>query len=121
MILNIHLKPIHIATANIIIDRSAKYVHRIAYHGRSMKHSTRWDLRIALRNNDGPHLGVQVVAVQIVGQCTVGRSAKHVQKTVVRDHGVAVASGRWRWGDPEDVFVGDATPAAKKKSIIEMI
>lgn len=107
----IHLKPIHVAAAHIIIHSPTKYVHRIAYNGRRMENASRWNLRVRLRDNDGPHFGVQIIAVQIVGQRIVGRTTEHVQEAVVRDHCVTVASGRWWGSDAQYVFVGDAAPA----------
>lgn len=80
-----------------------------------MKHATGRYLRVRLRNDDGPHLGVQIIAVQIVGQRTVCRSAEHVEETVVRDHCVSVAAGRRWWGDAKNVLVRDATPTRKQK------
>lgn len=46
--------------------------------------------------NHLPGLRVHIVAVQLIGQCVIRRSTKHVEVAVERDHGVAVTP-LWRW------------------------
>lgn len=75
------LKSEHIAAAHVVIDRAPENVHGIINHSRSVKNPTSWYFRFSLRNDDRPNLRVQVIAMQIIWQCVIGRATKDVQKS----------------------------------------
>lgn len=57
-----------------------------------------------------PGLEVHIIAVQLIGQCIVRCTPKHIEMAVKGHHGVSIAP-LWRgWGTPEQVLSRDACP-----------
>lgn len=107
------LEAVHLAAAHVVVHRTPEDEHGVSDDGGRVEEPAGRHEGLGSGQDHRPGLGVQVEAVEIVGERAVGGAAEDVQVTVEGDHGVAVPAGGRRRGAAEDVLGRDAGPAAK--------
>jgi len=98
IVATVYLEPVHLPTADIVINSAPKYVHGFPYDSCSMKQPTRRNLWVMTWSHYRPCLCVKVIAVQVIWQSAVSCPSKYIQVAIKCHHGVAIATCRWGWG-----------------------
>ena len=107
------LEPVHFSTPDVVLHCATKYVHCLSNDGPRMEEAPRGQVRIWVRRDDTPSLGVQVKAVHIVAGVVVSCSTKYIQLAIKRNHGVTIATGGRRRTTPQDMLSADAGPCGR--------